>query len=185
MKKKQIYRIVLLIGVSLFTSLIVSAQTVIAYVTVTAATAGKLKGGAVSKGNEGKIECTGFRYSVSSAHDPATGQLTGRRTQQPVTIIKQFDSSTPQLLQALYTNEVLKTIVIEFYKRSPTGTEVLFYTVTLTNATISSIVQTGGTASDKASTTGVPSEEVSFVFQKMEITNVEGKTSAADSWMAN
>ena len=128
----------------------VSAQSVIAYVTVTGATTGKFKGGTTSKGNEGKIECTGFRYSVSSAHDAASGQPTGRRTQEPVTIIKQFDSSTPQLLQALYTNEVLRTVVIEFYKKSPTGTEVLFYTMTLTNATISSIAQNGGTASDKA-----------------------------------
>ena len=183
MKKKQIYRSLLLAGLLLTTALFASAQSVIAYVTINGAKTGAFKGSAITTGNEGKIECIGFSYSVSSPHDAASGQATGKRVEQPVRIIKSFDSSTPQLLQALYTNEVLKTVTIEFYKKSATGMETLFYTVTLTNATVSAIVQNGGTASEK--TTALPSEEVSFVFQKMEITNVEGKTSATDSWMAN
>jgi type VI secretion system secreted protein Hcp len=184
MKKDQIYRSLLLAILLLATTLIASAQSVIAYMTIDGAKAGKFKGGALTKGNEGKIECIGFNYSVSSPHDMATGMATGKRMQQPVRIIKTFDSSTPQLLTALYTNEVLKTVVIEFYKRSQTGMEVPFYTITLTNATISAIAQNGGTAPEKVGTSNIPNEEISFVFQKIEVNYKDGNVSAADDWIS-
>jgi type VI secretion system secreted protein Hcp len=180
MKKNQICRSLLLAGLLFTTTLFASAQTVIAYVSIEGAKTGQFKGGSMTRGNENKIECIGFNYAVSSPHDVASGQPTGRRTEQPVRIIKPFDASTPQLLQALYTNEVLKTVTIEFYKRAANGMETPFYTIKLTNATISAIVQTGGTASEKAS--NIPSEEISLVFQKIEVTNTEGKTSATDDW---
>jgi type VI secretion system secreted protein Hcp len=183
MKKNQIYRSLLLAGLLLTTTLFASAQSVIAYMTINGVKTGQFKGGALTKGNENKIECIGFSYSVSSPHDAASGRVTGKRVEQPVRIIKSFDSSTPQLLQALYTNEVLKTVTIEFYKRSAAGLETPFYTITLTNATVSGITQNGGTASEK--TTALPSEEISFVFQKIEITNIEAKTTAADDWTVN
>lgn len=180
MTKNQIYRTLLLVGLLLTTTLFASAQTVIAYVTIDGMKTGQFKGSAMTKGQENKIECIGFSYAVTSPHDMASGQVTGKRVQQPVKIIKPLDASTPQLLQSLYTNEVLKTVTIEFYKRAATGIETSFYTIRLTNATISALVQTGGTASEKVST--VPTEEVSFVFQKIEVTNTAGKTSAADDW---
>jgi len=182
MKKDQICRGLLFAGLLVTMTLFASAQSVIAYMTIDGAKTGKFKGSSTGRGNEGKIECIGFNYSVSSPRDVASGQATGKRIHQPVRIIKPFDSSTPQLQNALYTNEVLKTVVIEFYKRSPTGMETPFYTITLANATISAIVQNGGTASEKVGMPNVPNEEISFVFQKIEVNYKEGNISASDEW---
>jgi len=182
MKKSQFYRIVLLVLLSLSVTFFASAQSVIAYATIVGAKTGNFKGGSRSKGNEGKIECIGFDYSVVSPRDPASGLATGKRMHRPVEIVKFIDGATPQLLQALYSNESLKTVTIEFYKKSPNGQSVLYYRVRLTNATVSQISQAAGTSS--GSTKGTPAEHISLVFQKIEIDNLEAKTSAADDWEA-
>ena len=87
---------------------------------------------------------------------------------------KQLNQSSPQILNALVTNENLKTVVINFYETTRTGTEVNYYRVTLTNANISA---------DKQFTNGsTVSEDVSFVFQKIEQDSLTGHTSFQDNF---
>jgi type VI secretion system secreted protein Hcp len=113
-----------------------------------------------------------YLFQVSSPRDPATGQSTGRRVYQPITVTKQLNQSSPQILNALATNENLKTVVINFYETTHTGTEVNYYRVTLTNANISG---------DKQFTNGsTVSEDVSFVFQKIQQQSLTGGTTFQD-----
>src|SRR5690349_9689461 len=55
-----------------------------------------------------------FSYGVESPRDISSGQASGKRQHQPVTITKEWGASSPQLFQALWTNEVLDSVVIEF-----------------------------------------------------------------------
>jgi len=189
MKKIHFYHFALLLLFFQFPALVASAQTappVIAYVSIEGQKSGIFKGNAISEGNEGKIECIGFRYSVVVPHDAESGHSTGKRQHSPFVIIKYIDYSTPQLLQSAYSNETLKSVVIEFIKSDRQGRPMIYYKVTLTNATISLISQYGGTASADNSlnlnSNGGQFEEVSLNFESIQIDHLVGNTSVIDNW---
>jgi type VI secretion system secreted protein Hcp len=189
MKNHHFYRFALLFFVCQFAVLFASAQTsqpVIGYVSIEGQKMGIFKGNAISEGNEGKIECIGFKYLVVVPHDAESGRSSGKRQHSPFVIVKYIDYSTPQLLQAAYTNETLKTVVIEFLKNDRMGRQLVYYRVTLTNATISQISQYGGTASADNSlnlnSNGGQFEDVSFNFESIQIDHLVGNTSVMDNW---
>jgi type VI secretion system secreted protein Hcp len=189
MKKNYLYLTALLFLLCQFAALLACAQInqpVIAYVTIQGTKTGTFKGMSLTKGNEGKIECIGFKYSASTPHNQATGMVAGKRLHEPFVIMKNIDSSSPQLLQAAATNETLRTVIIEFYKKSPNGLQgAPSYKITLTNASISMITQFGGiSAPDRLIPNSNPIEEVSMTFQKIEFENAEAKTTATDDWNA-
>jgi type VI secretion system secreted protein Hcp len=161
-------------------------QPVIAYASIQGTKQGNFKGGTMMKGKEGQIECVGFSYNIQSPRDAATGMASGKRQHSPVVIVKHIDGASPQLIEAAYNNEVLKTVTIEFYRVAPDGKQAIFQTFRLTNVTISKVSQFGGTSCpEKLVPNSIPYEEVSFVFQKIEIDNNEAKTSAVDNWTVN
>jgi type VI secretion system secreted protein Hcp len=189
MKKNHFYRVVLSALFCLFATLFASAQTsqpVIAYLSIEGAKTGIFKGNAVTEGNEGKIECIGFRYGVTIPHDVESGRSSGKRQHSPIVIIKSIDYSSPQLLQSAYSNEVLKNVTIEFLKKDREGRTSSYYRITLTNATISQISQYGGIASAdntiNLNNNGGMYEEVSLTFQSIEFDHLIGNTSAVDNW---
>jgi len=49
-----------------------------------------------------------------SPRDPASGLPTGKRQHKPISFLKEWGAATPQLFQALVTNENLKTVKFEF-----------------------------------------------------------------------
>ncbi|HZX58203.1 MAG TPA: type VI secretion system tube protein Hcp [Mucilaginibacter sp.] len=168
MKKNQFYLLVMLVLVLQFPVLLAAAQTdpVVAYVTIQSAKGGQIKGNATSKGNEGKIECIGFMYSVKIPRDASSGMATGKTQPGNIVLVKYFDNTTPLLMQAALTNEELTSVTIEFYKKEGDGRLVLSQTIKLTNAFISQISQFAGTISpDK---TVLPTEEISFTASKIE-----------------
>jgi type VI secretion system secreted protein Hcp len=160
-------------------------QPVIALVSVQGTKTGNFKGSSNIKGREGQIECVGYSYSVQTPRDASTGMPSGKRQHSPVTIVKHMDEATAQLLQAAYTNENLKSVAIEFFKVAANGKLTPFQIIRLTNASISKVNQYGGTASpEKVIPNNNPYEEISFTFQKIEISIIEGKTTATDDWSA-
>lgn len=182
MKKNHVYRILLVAIVFQFAALVSSAQSVIAVMTVDGAKTGKFKGTSTMRGNKGKIDCIGYGYQVSSPRDAATGLPNGKRQHQPIKIVKFIDASTPQFLESLYTNEVLKSVVIEFYKKEPDGRMQPTFVIKLTNATISQVNQSGGVSTPEKINPGSVVEEISFTFQNIELTDQASKTTAVDSW---
>ena len=132
-----------------------------------------------------KIAGVRFVSETSSPRDVATGHASGKRTHKPILITKEWGAASPQLFQALVTNENLKSVLFEFVKTNAKGEEEIYHTITLTNAAVSNIksyldlTDTTGDAYDAHEL-----EDVSFVFQKIEMENKEGKTQAVDSWQA-
>ncbi|HEX2781771.1 MAG TPA: type VI secretion system tube protein TssD [Gemmatimonadaceae bacterium] len=135
-------------------------------------------------GRQGKIPAIAFSYDVKSPRDAASGMASGRRQHSPITFTKAIDASSPQFFQALTTNEILKSVVFEFYGTNPNGEEQVVYVVRLSNATVGEIEQyvgrTGGDAMRAADTT--PIEDVSVTFQRIELESTTGKTMAMDDW---
>ena len=118
-----------------------------------------------------------FDYSVKVPRDAATGLPSGKRQHGPVVLTKEWGAASPQLFQALVTNEVLRTVLFEFYHINQNGEEELATTVKLTNATVVEIHQHSPTVAKVGQL-----EDVSFTFGGIEIQNQQGKTMAADSW---
>lgn len=153
------------------------------FATVTGAKQGAFKGESTQKGREGKIPGVGFSYGVAIPRDATSGQATGKRMHRPVVFTKEWGASSPQFYAAAFTNELLPSVVFEFYATASNGIQVLDHTIKLTNAIIVEsdqsllLPQSGGPVNDSRDL-----HVVSFTFQKIEITSLTGKTSATDDW---
>lgn len=158
------------------------------YVTIEGTKQGAFKGESVREAHNKKIAGLSYAHEITSPRDVATGQASGKRQHGPVVITKEWGASSPQIFQALVTNEVLKSVLFEFYHTTPDGLEEVYHTVKLVNATVSRVRQmTGkGESAGSAKTTSVYDthelEEVSFTYQRIEVENLPGKTSAEDDW---
>src|SRR5262245_3728475 len=112
------------------------------YMTIEGAKQGKFKGEAGrggSKPRSGTIPGIRFVLDATSPRDSASGQASCKRTYKPILITKEWGASSPQLFQALVSNEQIKTAVFEFVKTNPNGEEYVYHRVKLTNASIASI----------------------------------------------
>jgi type VI secretion system secreted protein Hcp len=152
-------------------------------VSIEATKQGHLRGETQSRGEKGAIAGVRFTLETVSPRDAATGQASGKRQHKPILFTKEWGAASPQLYQALVTNEVLKSVVFEFTKTNGEGQDAPFYRITLTNAAVSSI----RSYVDRTDTSGDPFdgralEDVSFTYQKLAIESLEGKTSAIDDW---
>jgi type VI secretion system secreted protein Hcp len=157
------------------------------YVTIEGVKQGKFKGEGHTKGHEDKIVGLAFDYQLTSPRDPATGQASGKRQHSPVKFTKEWGAASPQIFQALVSQEVLKAVLFEFIRANPTGGEAVYQTVKLLDATVSQLhqyklmpPQQQGVKIDTQEL-----EDVSFTFHKIEIDNKVGKTQAADDWSAS
>ncbi len=145
----------------------------IAFITMEGTKQGKFKGNV--QGGQ-KSEIIDFNYSLSQSYDQASGQATGKIKHGALTVTMKNGPSTPQILQALSTNEVLKSVFIEFARTQPDGTSFIYYTVKLVNARITRVNQSAYTDQPSANHGGLPLDEISFVFQKIEIEQKDGNT---------
>jgi len=182
MKKNHFYYLSLLFLLYQFAPKTVNAQVTV-FVTIQGEKSGIVKGTSMQRGNQGKIECSGVRFSSTSpVRSTSTGITAGRANAGTVTIIKNFDTSSPQLLQSYYSNEFLKIVTIEFYKGGGGMEPKLIQKITLTNAVISEIAQYEGVATPDKSPANNLLEEISFSFQKIETTYDPAQTNSVVSY---
>ncbi len=154
------------------------ARSVEIFIAVEGTKQGKFKGEtSMVKGFTDQSRVLKFSFGVVSPRDVSTGQASGKRQHKAIVITREPGAATPQFFAALVSNEMLKSIVIQFFRRNPTGATELQQTIKLTNASISDFRQYVGDD-------GRWLEDVAFVFQQIQIENTLNKTVAADSWLA-
>jgi type VI secretion system secreted protein Hcp len=154
------------------------------YVSIEGTKQGKFKGESARKEHKDKLVGIRFNYQIKSPRDAASGQATGKRQHHPVTITKEWGAATPQLFQALVTNEVLKTVQLEFVQPTATGKNQVYHTIKLINAVVSDIKQYSGEATDPSADIR-ELEDISFTFERIELENIPGKAIATDDWSGN
>jgi type VI secretion system secreted protein Hcp len=153
------------------------------YISIEGAKQGTFRGDTVAKEGQRKIAGVRFFSETVSPRDAATGQASGKRQHKPILITKEWDASSPLLFQALVTNELLKSVLFEFIRTNDNGEDAVHFRVKLTNANIASIksyvdmTDTTGDAYDAHEL-----EDVELTFHKIEVENVDAKTSAVDDW---
>jgi type VI secretion system secreted protein Hcp len=135
---------------------------------------GDIKGSVAQKGREGAIKVIAVSHEILSPRDAASGLPTGKRQHKPLVITKELDKSSPLLFQALVQNENFPSLELTVFGINAKGIEAPEYTIKLTNAKLSAVrmVQVG----DKMA------QEVSFTYQKIEWTWVDGGITAMDDW---
>lgn len=153
-----------------------------AYMIIEGTKQGKFKGTSTRGVHKDKIPVLSFDYAVQSPRDVATGQPTGFAQHQPVTATIEWGAASPQIFQALTTNEILKTVSFEFYRTTPDGKEDMHYTIKLTNGTVSNqrMYIERVRHSEKSDTLEL--EDISFTFDQIDVESKWGKAMASDSW---
>jgi len=130
-----------------------------------------------------KIQGIRFLAETVSPRDASTGLPSGKRIHKPIVFTKQWDAASPKLFQALVNNENLKSVLFEFIKTDKSGKEGVHFRIKLTNASIASMKS----YVDLTDKSGDPYdahelEDVELTFQKIELEDLDGKTSAIDDW---
>ena len=148
------------------------------FVTIRGQKQGVIKGDATVKGHENQIVASSFDYDVKSPRDPASGLATGKRQHSPITLRINSGSASVHLFQALVSNENLTSVVLDFVGANEVGASVSQKRVTLANAAVSDLHQ----RANAAKTTW--QDDVSIVFQKIEVLDVPSGASATDSTTA-
>jgi type VI secretion system secreted protein Hcp len=152
------------------------ARSVEIFIAVEGTKQGKFKGESQVTPFKDQSRVLKFSYSAVSPRDISTGQASGRRQHKPIVITREPGAASPQFFTALVTNEVLKSVVIQFVRGNvASGINEVQQIIRLTNASISDFRQYVGDD-------GRWLEDVAFVFQRIQIENKPSKTGAVDSW---
>jgi len=148
---------------------------------------GEIKGSVTQKGREGKIMVIAYEHEIVTPRDAASGLPTGKRQHKALTITKELDKSSPLLYNVLVNNENIPEWKLEFWtpqQKAATGvgSEVQHYTIELVNANICSIQQYMLNNKDPELMKYQTMEKVSFTYQKITWTWVDGGITAMDDW---
>jgi type VI secretion system secreted protein Hcp len=114
-----------------------------------------------------KIPVLSLSHEIVSPRDPASGLPTGKRQHKPLSLTVQWGPSMPKFINALVSNENLTSVLIGLLRN---GAQVA--TIKLTNASVSDYLQTDQGA------------QVTFTYQKITWTWVDGGITATDDWEA-
>ena len=180
MKKKMIGSFVLAV------TLLVYAPSAFAdlnaYLRIKGSKQGDIKGSVTQKGREDTIMVIAYNHQILSPLDAAGGSTSGKPKHGLFTIVKERDKSTPLLYQALLTNENLPEVRLEFWSPSGSGKEIQDYTVKLTNARIMKINSVMLNNKYPENMQHKASDEVSFAYQTIEWTWVDGGITSQGEW---
>lgn len=153
-----------------------------AYLNLKAEKSGDIKGSVTQKGREGKIAVIAVSHDIISPRDAASGLPTGKRMHKPFVITKELDKSSPLLYNILVHNENIPEWELQFWTPSATGAEKQHYAVKLTNANIASIDFHMANNKHPDLMKFAEYEQVSFTYQKIEWTWIDGGITAQDDW---
>ncbi|MBK8024191.1 MAG: type VI secretion system tube protein Hcp [Chloroflexi bacterium] len=152
------------------------------YITIEGVKQGKLKGEMASGAPKDKILGLAFLYEVEAPRVASTGRTRGARKHSPVVFVKPWGPASPQLYQALITNELLKTVLFEFVQVGLDGQRVVYHTIKLYESSILSIKHEINPSKAESFPEYPAIERVALTFQRIELQNLAANTTAADEW---
>jgi len=96
-------------------------------------------GGGWQEGFEDFFLVQRLSHNLTVPRDPHSGQPSGRRVHQPLTVTKILDKSSPMLAIALTTGEALPECELHYYRTSELGKQEHYFTVKLEDALLTDI----------------------------------------------
>jgi type VI secretion system secreted protein Hcp len=153
-----------------------------AYLTLKGQKQGAINGSVTQKGRENMIMIIGASHSVMSPRDAASGLATGKRMHKPFVAIQELDKSLPLIYNVLVNNENITAWKLQFWEPSQTGAEKQHFTIQLTNATVAAIDFRMANNKHPDLMKFKEYAEISYTYQKIEWTWMEGGITASDDW---
>ena len=126
----------------------------------------------------GSIELKSFSHGVTIPVDSHWGKLTGTRVHRPITIIKEFDQTTPLLYRAVCEGRTMKKAAIKMYRILDSGSEAEYCNSMLENVkftTVAPYLSPNGTSSTHLETLELRYEAITWKY-------MEGNILYRDSW---
>jgi type VI secretion system secreted protein Hcp len=160
------------------------AMSTAIYLKAEGTSAGPIKGSVTQAGREDLIEVFAVDHNIMSPRDVASGRPTGKRQHSPVRLVCPVDKATPILYNALVNNESLPTAAISFYKTMDDGMESEFFTIELTNATVSKMAFDAPHLKDPAMGPYPDMVNIELHYQKIVWTWQDGGIMGEDDWEA-
>ena len=136
------------------------------------------------EGHEDEVLVQAFDHSILIPRDPQSGQPTGQRAHQPLSITKVFDKSSPLIYNALTSGERLTKCQIKWFRTSVTGTQEHYFTIDLEDAIIVSVAASMPNCQDPGQAHFTHLEKISFTYRKISWTHEAGGTQGMDDWRA-
>lgn len=153
-----------------------------AYLRLTGEMQKEIKGDVTQDGRVGSIMVIGTSHSVSSPRDAASGMPTGKRQHQPFRITKEIDQTSPLLMNALVSNEMMTKWRLDYWQPSRTGAEFQYYTIELINARVVGIQQEMLNNKYPENMQHKEREHISFVYEEIIWTYQDGGVTSQDEW---
>ncbi|GAB5101216.1 Hcp family type VI secretion system effector [Caballeronia sp. HLA56] len=137
------------------------------YLTVEGQNQEKIEGATKVQGHEGMILVQAVDHVIEIPKSPQTGLPTGKRVHGAMTVANEIDKSSLKLFQALTSGEQLKSVLLEFYRILPKGTEEKYYTAKLKNAILTSMKSWTPNCLDPNNRQIGHMEDLAFTYEKI------------------
>jgi len=109
------------------------------YMTIEASIQGNIEGSSIRKARQNAISLLSLNHEVKLPFQSHRNIGNGAIVHEPLVIVKEVDKSTPKLYQALLEKEVLPNVILEWFRFTEQGEELLYYKILLKNAYIISV----------------------------------------------
>lgn len=161
-----------------------------AYLAITGATQGNISksaftadsvGNIFQDGHEDEVFCQSLRYQVTVPRDPQSGQVTGQRVHMPASFLKYFDKSSPLLLAAIASGEMLQ-ITANYWRTSTAGKQENYFQVKFVDVVLVDFHAYTPEALNPQNGPYRDMEEVKFTYRSIETTHLVAGTSGSDDW---
>jgi type VI secretion system secreted protein Hcp len=146
-------------------------------------TGGDVKGGVQVVGREDSVEGLAFDYQCYTPVDIHTGKPTGVRVHTAATMTMALDLASPVLKQHVTNGGTIDEIELQFFKIDPAGAEVNYYTFIFRKNRIIDVHYRIPNVKDKATEHYDHILDVSFVFEEVEETWMDGNITTVDKWL--
>ena len=134
--------------------------------------------------HEDEITVLEFRWGMRIPTDGLSGQITGNRLHEHLTIKKHLDKSSPLLAHSLTTPTPLE-LAFSFFRPGDIGGEgdpEPFYEIVLEGAKVVSVDVTSPDIMDPANDSHPVYERVTFAYNKVTASHEPGGTEFVDTW---
>ena len=142
----------------------------------------EVKGSVTIPGREGSVEIWQFDHKVHAPTDDHTGNITGTRKHDAITIIKPFDASSIYLYRGVCNGENFTDIEFKWYQIEETGNEVEYFNHTLKDCQITSVRPIQFNIKDPTKDRYVHLEEVQIRYKEITWKFIPDNAETTDSW---
>jgi type VI secretion system secreted protein Hcp len=142
---------------------------------ITGKTQGEFKGGTLKKDRKNEFDIWSVYHTVESPRDAQSGMATGRRVHNAIVLVGETTGGVAQMYTALFKNETLSKVVIEYWRSSKEGKQEVYFSITLENGFLLEL-------ENIQDETGRPCFRAHITYQSIELTWKEGNLTANDTW---